>query len=351
MKQKKRLCQTALILALMLLTIGCSDSAAVSSVSPIPTTTPSEQPSPSPSPSDSVDWSKMSPTTGKAYNGVYKPIAVIIENHPDARPQSGISQADIVYEFVMEGRSITRWLCIFNDSIPKVAGPIRSARIYFVSTLREWKSGFVHFGGAFTPMADVYALFPEINIPVHADGWKGGLSKLFWRDKSRSAPHNAYINLEDVLAKMPDVTPEKHLSFSNDVKPQGTQASTLKVHYSTSNIIRYEYDAETGLYTRYSGDKAYTDKNNKEKIQVNNIIIQRTTIDTIKDPDHHLDIKMVGSGKAEYFVGGVYFKGTWERKSKDDKTIFSDEQGNEIKLTPGKTWINVVSNDTQVDAS
>ena len=194
---------------------------------------PSPSPSATPSPSESASPSapalpeNVSFTTGLPLEGAtYKPVAVMIENSPAARPQNGLQAADIVYEAIAEG-GITRFLCLFNDHMPTTVGPVRSLRLYYLQIQEEWDSILVHFGGPMTRglESDVFHT-ASAKLKLRVCGIKGivynndldhakSSGAYFWRSTDRKAPHNAYTNLEKVQA-LYDYTPNARTPWQFD---------------------------------------------------------------------------------------------------------------------------------------
>lgn len=278
----------------------------------------------------------------------YKAVAAMIGNTSEARPQSGLSLADVVYEIMMEGLSITRLMAIFSSEYPEKVGPLRSIRIPFVQKLDEWDIGIAHYGGAQTGLGDALTLLGSIKVPIRFDGVKGYNTEYFWRDSARKAPHNAYMNLAEAIDEVPVMEIKKHFTFDPKAEYEGTSAKTVNIRYTSSIRVKYEYDAEVEKYTRYFNEVEQIDAYNDEPIQVTNVIIQTVPYKMVEDVAYVL-VDFNGSGPAEYYIKGVRIEGTWEREDSKSVTVYYDLDHNEIKLQPGNTWIHVaLKNSTKV---
>lgn len=285
---------------------------------------------------------ELSPLTGLPMVSPGSPVTVAIDNNPSARPQTGLNEADIVYEIPAEG-GITRFLALFHSRSPEVVGPVRSSRPYLALLAREWGAVFGHCGG--DPELDRY-----INEWKVVDANEFRLGHLFWRDKTRSMPHNLYTSVEN-LRKVPSEelpAPSHRYEFKEWSKEP---EAGISIRFGKSYAV--EYRLAEGGYNRYvlEGSRGepvlHVDRDTGEPVLASNIIVQYAQMRVI-DSEGRLDIQMVGSGKAAYLLGGTYQEGTWEKKGVSEPTMFYNAQGERISLAPGQTWIHIVSPDAGV---
>lgn len=278
---------------------------------------------------------------GFPYTGPYRPVAVIIENEPAARPQSGLSDADVVYEVHAEG-GITRFLALFLSKSPPVVGPVRSVRHYYMHLAQEWDAYLVHYGQSFI------AENQFASIPVRRlNGIKG--SKLFWRDNSRKAPHNVYIDIGKCKDDITFDQKERKVSLTTEVPTQGTEYSSITIPYnSTFSKVEYKYDRESGRNMRGTNGKPSTDKESGAELFANNIIIQYAKHGILEPGAGYREVEVFGSGKAMYFIGGKCFEGRWERANSKSPTRFLDESGEEVRLMQGNLWVHIVPTNMKV---
>lgn len=283
-------------------------------------------------------------TSGREVSAIGFPIAVSIPNDPTARPQKFIGSADVVYEMYAEG-DITRMLAVFADNKPVQVGPLRSGRIYMVDIVSDWGAGFVHFGGSSGGAFDLEKKLKENPPAYNLDGIVD--TTYIKRDKSRRAPNNAFVNLEHFNEQVSNKQPPNigPLAFRElDDKPleAGAVANEIVIPYSSSNKVRYVF--QDGVYKRFIGNKPFIDADSNAQVEANNIIVQQVNQKNFKDKSGHIDLQMIGSGSAVFYIDGRKIVGSWERASTKVNTKFKDESGKEIKFAPGKTWVQVTTN-------
>lgn len=296
---------------------------------------------------DVPQW--VSPLTGLEYNGDGRGIMVQIENTPEARPQSGITKADLLYEMEVESK-ITRLTAFFLENYPSKVGPVRSARRQHMYLWSEWDYLYAFYGGSEPKGQNIYTIKKDLGVKAPTINGMTD-SAYFVRAKDRKSPHNAYTNLQNIIKDAYDYSPkQRSLYFDEEVIITGTPVEELSFSYSPKNKVKYSYDAQTKLYDRFINDTPMVDKENDQQLAVKNIIIQHGKHYKVQG-SVYTNIDLVGSGKAMYFTEGVMREGTWERKSESDLTIYYDQEGKEICFMPGVSFIQIVRDDTQVDLS
>ena len=274
-----------------------------------------------------------------------RPISVIIENAPAARPQSGLSKADIVYEIMAEG-GITRFLAIYNQGVADNVGPVRSARPYFVMKAAEHNAIFAHAGGS----VEAYVYMKEMNIDT-IDEFK--FFQAYWRSKDRKAPHNLYTSVANLRNQA------QRLGYNKPIKgggfpvrtPQealGTEdAPQVEIVYAGDYRVKFSWDATKRVYRRYINDKPHTDSLNGQQVTTSNIIIQLTE-QKVKDAEGRIEITFVGKGNGWILLDGKAAAIRWEKNSLGEKTRYNNADGRELKINPGSLWIEVVSTQNKV---
>jgi hypothetical protein len=273
----------------------------------------------------------------------------------DCIPQSGLSKADIIYELPAEG-GLTRLQALFYAETPDVVGPIRSARPYFIDVAREYGAVFVHHGASQEGKA-------YLRTDVVDDVSPSTNDSIFWRSKTRYAPHNSMLNYADlwevIKKRSLDELQEPHtFTFAPIVKADDKKADdgddpvvptvTAITVDNPYTLVEYKYIQETNLYERYVDDELYIDAENDTAITVSNIMIQYVKSHIIDTSSKVLGIDMTAGGKAILFTGGNRVEGTWSREDLDSPTIFTDTEGNDFVLTRGKTWIHVIDQNSKV---
>lgn len=276
-----------------------------------------------------------------------RPVAVMIDNHIGARPQSGISRADIVYEILAEG-SITRYMAIFQSDLPEHIGPVRSARPYFISKALEFDAMYVHVGGSMQALTDI----KQLNM-ADVDGMSSSAST-FWRESHKRIPHNMYTSGEEInkWANKKGYRSNYTVDFMSFnpifIDIEGDQALEMAFTYkqpTNSDTVGYTssyvYDEEGKVYTRYVNGEVHVDENDQTPITCTNVLVQFAKTRVI-DNEGRREITLSGSGKGKYYTGGKVIDVTWEKYDRRAETVFYTTDGQEIMLNPGKTWIQVV---------
>lgn len=296
---------------------------------------------------DEIFKSKLSGLKGDKEKVERRPIAVMIDNHRGARWQAGLSEAEIVYEILVEG-TITRYMALFVKNDPVAIGPIRSARSYYISKLLEYDAAYSHCGASKEVVHDIKA------TGVKDIDEKSKAGAYYYRnyDVDKYAPHNLYTNMEG-LRKAVEAFGftgsgeyESFIFNDSDSNIEGNDANEILINYSSNNTTKYLYDSKEKVYKRYKDGELHIDENDKSPITAKNIIIQKAR--TGKKSNGHKDIKIIGEGKGLYITNGKVIDVTWKKAKRSDKTRYYDSNGDEIKLNPGHTWVQVVTLTTPV---
>ncbi|MHB0868539.1 MAG: DUF3048 domain-containing protein [Chloroflexota bacterium] len=302
--------------------------------------TPIPAASPTPQPARSSLESQPSPTpTPVRTPGPAYPLAVMVENFVDSRPQSGLARADIVYEALVEG-SITRFLAVYIDGQAEAIGPVRSARHYYVYLAAEYNASYVHVGAS----PEGYAALNATRV-VNLDETHGDPG--FWRVQARYAPHNAYTSTEllrSSLEKVRQVTPGSWagIKFRTDSGPvEGQEARELTIAYATDYTVKYLYSPEDRLYRRSMDGLPHRDLETDEQVAPRNLVVQFVGAWVI-DSDGRLDMAQLGEGKALFFRDGVVTEGGWHKPSYGSFTAWYDKDGKPLLFNPGKVWVQMV---------
>lgn len=270
-----------------------------------------------------------------------RPILVTMNNHPLARPQSGIAQADIVYELLAEG-NVTRFLALFQSEIPETIGPVRSARDYFVTIAKGLDAFYIAHG--YSPDAKKM-LDARVVDNINGMQYDG---TLFKRSKERKAPHNSYISKEKVFVGAEKIGASMEINkipaFSyydsvEDVKI-GNPASNISIRYGsgTSFENQYTYLPEEGLYERKTAGVVTTDKESGELVKLSNVIFMEIPHRTIDNAGRQ-ELTLTAGGKAYLFQAGIMKEIQWGNV---DGILVPMENGVPVKLVKGKSWISIV---------
>lgn len=270
---------------------------------------------------------------------------VMIENSVFARPQSGLNQAGVVYEAVAEA-GITRFLALFQDTQSNYLGPVRSARPYFVQWCQAFDCALAHVGGSPEALGDIKKWHVK-----NLDQFAG--AQFFHRINSRYAPHNMYTS-ESQLTKYEksrsyngsSYTGFAHLLKEPKVLTANITTTSINFNYPGSAYdVHYSYNAKANDYPRSEGGKPhYSVDGNGKKYRNEPKVVIALVMHYAKEGDgYHSSYVSTGSGAAYIFQNGTVTKGTWSRQDRSSNFVLQDATDNTIRLTPGQTWISVVS--------
>lgn len=269
----------------------------------------------------------------------YPVIGVMVENSPDARPQSGLDQAGVVYEAIAEA-GITRFLALFQESSPQVLGPVRSSRPYYLDWAMAFDAPYAHVGGS----PDALQRIKDIGVKDLDQFFN---PEPYHRISTRFAPHNMYTSLDGLrsLAASKGWTSSKFTPFVRKAKEQPSKTPTAKsisIGISGADYnVHYDYDPASNSYKRSEGGQPHIDNETKAQLSPKVVITLAMPYSLMAD-GYHSDYQTQGSGNMLLFQDGNVTQGTWSKGNPQDQFVFKDEAGNDMKLNPGQTWITVV---------
>jgi hypothetical protein len=330
------------LIALLILSTGCSKQQEVVKVEPeIENEEKDLVQEEDESPKEVFDHTYPLTGIGTNDNVDYRAVAITVNNHPKARPQSGLHKADIIYEILAEG-NVTRFVAIYQSEKAEIIGPVRSARDYFIDLSKGFNPFYIAHG--WSPKAKQML---EAGVVDNINGlfYDG---TLFWRSSDRVAPHNSYISFENIEKgaemKNYDLTskPESYTFLTEDEQSEldGDQTNQVTIAYDSSKTwkVEYKYDSESEKYKRFSAEVQTVDKDNGSPVLLDNIFIVEMHHKVI-DSAGRRDIDLTSGGKGWLLQKG--FKQEVEWKNIEGRIIpFID--GTEVGFVPGKTWINIV---------
>ena len=272
-----------------------------------------------------------------------RPIAVMIDNNVRARPHSGLQDAYLVYEAIVEGGQ-TRLMALFHDQDTSIVGPVRSTRHYFIDYVLEHDAIFAHFGGS--PQA--YTDLSRLNV-ANIDGMV--VSGTYYRDSSRRAPHNAYTTMENLNTRISNssfrenMSNEHVLNYSIDkVDLQSVEgvleSRTPSFSYSSSHTSSYVYDEENEVYVRSMNGNPHTDRETGDTYTFKNIIgiyVENFGL----DGTGRQDLRTVTSGNGYFISEGYAVPINFEKTSRAGQTSFTLKDGTPLEVNDGNTLIQV----------
>lgn len=329
-----------IVIAGGLLWIGYTPKSEVAN-KPAPTPTPA----PTPEPKDHAD-----PLNGVLYTASdyakfanLRPVAVMVENHVLARPQSGLQEADAIYEAMAEG-GITRFMALYLAGQPDKIGPVRSARLHFVNWAAEYNATYAHWGGS----AEALNYVQNHSQPKNLDEFAFGGA--FWRDYSGGKPleHTGYTSipkLRQVSAAQgweaaPSFTPWTFKDDAPASEHPAAQKVTLAFLGTAGYNAEFDYQPETNDYLRFTGNLPHKDASGVQ-LTAKTIVLMYQKVTNYTDVNGHpaVRVDVTGTGQAVVIEDGVAHPGTWSKSSINERTTLTDAAGNPLALDRGKLWV------------
>ncbi len=268
-------------------------------------------------------------------------LGVVVDNAIPARPQWGLSQADIVYEVPTEAM-ITRFLALFCTSGPDTVGPVRSLRLQFLVIARDYEATIAHSGSS------------ESALDVVRRG-AGSVINEFWnarpfrRDRTRLMPHNVFTSVTRLRTYMPQTPPSSgRLWATADLAP-APEPMTFTIPYGRGYAARFDYDPKTGRYRRFIDGRPAVDALTGDQLDVAAVIVQYARWwQVYEGPILTSRMELTGEGKVTVFAAGRQIDGTWYRPDPSGPMQLVDQDGHPVRLPPGRVWISLLPTDRTV---
>ncbi len=292
-----------------------------------------------------------SPLTGlpvSASDAMRPVTAVMIENSDFARPQSGLSQAGVVFEALTEG-GITRFMALYQEAQPTNIGPIRSLRPYFLQWAMGFDAAVAHVGGSPLALADVKSWgTKDLNEFYYGSS--------FHRISAREAPHNMYSSMAalNAIETSNGWTTSSFTGFprKKDSPSKTPNATSIDLNPSYADFaVHYSYNPTDNAYLRSEGGAAHIDANTGTQIEPKVVIAM--IVPWAQGPldatgAYYSNYQVIGSGAVYIFQDGTVTTGTWSKAGNADQISFVDANNNPIKLNPGQTWITALASNSEV---
>lgn len=274
------------------------------------------------------------------------PIAVMIDSFVTARPQAGLQDASIVYEALAEG-GIPRFMAVFADRTPKLIGPVRSTRPYFLRYAAEYPAALAHAGGSY----DAQKLLHDLRL-VNIEGVKGKTAKYFFRLHKGNGVHDLYTTgaLLDAAMRQTSVntlTPNYQawpFVGGAALKKRGAEGHGVSTNIGAgkSYDIRYVYDRKGNVYQRFTGGKPQMDRNTGKQVTVKNVVLLLVPKERVLDRKGHLDISNLGKGKAIVLQNGHAITVNWSKPNVRNRLVLTTNAGKPVSFLRGSVWVTVV---------
>jgi hypothetical protein len=275
-----------------------------------------------------------------------RPIAVMIDNHPDAYPQTGLDRAAVVFEALAEF-GVTRFMAVLvpgvTPDVPQI-GPVRSTRLYFAQWALGFHALYVHAGGSPEGLALVESTDQLVNLDALLEAnWS-----YFARSSDRDPPHNLYTSSADLERAARDqgvadlVQPELGFLFKADA-PTAQRAKSQRLDYFfiyPQDNVGWIYDPATNGYLRLRRDKPARDAATEQQLWAKDVVVIEVKEAPIADdPKGRIEQNVLGSGRARVFMDGVEREVTWRKDTAEAPLRFYDDTSTETRLNAGPVWI------------
>lgn len=309
-------------------------------------------------------------------------IGVMIENSPDARPQSGLKEAGVVFEAIAEG-GITRFLALYQENQAGNVGPVRSSRPYYLDWSMAFDASYAHVGGS----PDALQRIKDLGVRDLDQFYN---PSAYHRITARYAPHNVYTSVSQLtdLAKSKGYTSSTFTSWPRKPEaaykvPSSTTSTTAntsspgtisnnssnsqsikgkpdqvydtrtpanKINFSISGDfynVHYDYDQASNSYLRSEGGAAHMDAESKTQLAPKVVVALVMPYSLMAD-GYHSQYNTQGSGKMYVFQDGTVQTGTWTKGDPKSQFVFKDDAGKQLPLNAGQTWVSVVADTSKV---
>lgn len=300
------------------------------------------EPEPEPEPEPIIYYSPLTGAIVADEATSKRPVTgMMIENSPNARPQSGLKNSGIVYEAIAEG-GITRFLVLYQEQQPELIGPVRSLRLYDLDWLRPYDAGIGHVGGSARALS-------EVRNGTYRDLDQFFNSQYYWRATDRYAPHNVYTSFENInelnTAKGYTVSDVDELDRKDSEAAEVPTATSINVTISSALYnSAYAYNTKTNTYDRSQGGAPHVDREDGQ-ISPRVVVIMSVEEVTVLEDGYRQKITTTGSGPVTIFQDGLAIEGTWHKDSQAGQLYFKDAEGKRISLARGQTWFTAIPND------
>ena len=271
-----------------------------------------------------------------------RPFAVMVSSDKEARPLSGIGEADMVFEMPVVENGFTRMMAVFQCGRPKEVGSVRSSRLDFVPLALGLDAIYAHFGGEHTVLEELNA-----GVINNIDGLKYD-EIYYYRKAGIPRPHNSFTNfdlLTEIARKLGYNLDGAKVSYPHEDPPSHKATEGQENYVEPPSVFNkgfevvWKYNKETNSYFRSRNGKPEMDKNTGKQVEAKNIVIIETSASPINKD--YIRVKTVGSGSATIYKDGIAISGSWEKKDDHAKMFFYDKDGKEIDFAPGSIWVEI----------
>jgi hypothetical protein len=260
-------------------------------------------------------------------------LAIKIDNHPRARPQAGLNEADVVFEENVE--NLTRFAAVFHSAQADTVGPIRSGRSQDISILTAFDRPLFAWSGGNDGVRRLVRNSDLIDLDA-------GRTSGFYRRNGRSAPHNLYSSTEALWVHAPELSgppPQVFEYLGPEAEHTGDPASTLRVEMDGLKV-RWQYDADRQVYLRFQNDQAHQTEFSGQ-VEADTVVVMAVVYRPSAADRNSPEAQLTGEGPVVVLSGGLVQIGTWHRESISDPYLFRLANGEPLLLVPGRAFVHL----------
>jgi len=266
-----------------------------------------------------------------------------IDNHPSARPQVGLDEADIVFEELVEG-GLTRYLAIWHSSLPAEIGPVRSVRPMDPEIVSPFGGIFAYSGGQvrFIQMMQEAPVYNAIHGQPDTE-------ETFYRTSAKVAPHNVLVKAPELVDQHLNLpAPERQFAYAPSVEESsavvaGSPVTSMNPRFSGFSSPSWEWDGTQGTFLRFQTNGAADSASSGNQIFATNVVVLQVGIDVVEDIP---TTRLVNQGKGWVATGGSILEINWFKATPESPIILTTDDGEEVRLGVGNTWIELIPNDS-----
>lgn len=266
-----------------------------------------------------------------------------IDNHPSARPQVGLDEADIVFEELVEG-GLTRYIAVWHSSLPAEIGPVRSVRPMDPEIVSPFGGIFAYSGGQvrFIQMMQEAPVYNAIHGQPDTE-------ETFYRTSAKVAPHNVLVKAPELVDQHLDLpAPERQFAYAPSVEEStavvaGSPVTSMNPRFSGFSSPTWEWDGTQGRFLRFQTNGAADSASSGNQIFATNVIVLQVGIDVVEDIP---TTRLVNQGRGWIATGGSIVEINWFKATPESPIILTTDDGEEVLLGAGNTWLQLIPNDS-----
>jgi hypothetical protein len=266
-----------------------------------------------------------------------------IDNHPSARPQVGLDEADIVFEELVEG-GLTRYIAVWHSSLPAEIGPVRSVRPMDPEIVSPFGGVFAYSGGQvrFIQMMQEAPVYNAIHGQPDTED-------TFYRTSAKVAPHNVLVKAPELVDQHLNLpAPERQFAYAPSVEEStavvaGSPLTSMNPRFSGFSSPTWEWDGTQGVFLRFQTNGAADSASSGTQIFATNVVVLQVGIDVVEDIP---TTRLVNQGKGWIATGGSILEINWFKATPESPIILTTDDGEEVRLGVGNTWIELIPNDS-----